>query len=197
MKSSKERLESLIGRPVILFDGSTQYGIISGIDFSNGYIILNNMPYPNYAEQKVEFGDNVLIQMAGKNIVPITKKQIEEYAKEIGKDFQYLGKFVDIDSKYGRLVSVQPYDYELKPSLVKTAGKYHWENDVSIFVPKSQTSRIIPVRKTDLDDLVRIQNSMEDFSRAEFNKRYAQKIQNQADKKKSSFSSRVYRVLYD
>jgi len=190
MKSSKERLESLVGKPIILFDSSTQYGIISGLDFSNGYIILSNMPYLNYAEQKVEFGNNVLIQMTGKNIVPITKKQLEAYANDFGKDFQYLGKFVEIDSKFGKLASVQSSDYELKPALVKTAGKYHWENELSVFVPKSQTARITPVLKTDLDDLVHIQNSMEDLSRAELNRRYAEIDSKPSKQKELTFPSR-------
>jgi hypothetical protein len=160
MKSSKKRLEQLVGKPVLIHDsGSSNYGILTELDFSNGFYVLNDVPFINYAAQELQKNNGVLVPMASKTITEIPKEQLEAFAKYLGRDIQYIGKFVEISSRLGKLNEIKPNHYELKPFLTQSPKGARWETEMPMFVPRENNTVIVPIEKEDIEAVIKYHNS--------------------------------------
>ncbi len=153
MRTPAERYKSLQGKFVYLPEGNF-YGEVREVDFDNGIFVLDNSPAFDPAQKKVVLRKDIFVPMLGHPIVPITKPELEHLVTRMEREIANIDKYVTIGVHHGKLSDIGWYAYALNPALVNIVGKYRWEEERTINVPRDQQSILVPSTREELDELV-------------------------------------------
>jgi len=153
MSKPAERYMSLQGKFVYLPEGNF-YGEIREVDFDNGILVLDNSPAFDTVQRKIVLRKDIFVPFFNHPIVQITKPELEHMVTRMEHDLANIDKYVTIGAHHGKLVDMGWHACALNPALVNIVGKYRWEEERTINVPRDHQSVIIPSTKEELDELV-------------------------------------------